>query len=273
MQKISVITVSYNAEDVIEKTILSIINQTYKNYEYIIVDGNSTDGTIDIIKKYESKITYWESSPDNGIYDAMNKAVFKSSGDYCIFMNAGDYFYNKTVLSNIFSQDYIEDILSGIAQTIIRKWYPPKNNNLTLFYLIVNGFCHQATFIKRELLLKRPYDTNYKIISDSKFFIETIIQDNASYLELSEIICFYDNTGISSNRLRHRQEFNKMLSNVIPQRIYLDYKLLSKYNNPLFKMLLPIVDSTLFGKIFLFLSSLKRKSLKIINHIKYENTI
>ena len=111
---ITVITVVYNGEAYLEKTILSVINQTYESVEYIIIDGGSTDGTIDIIKKYKSKINYWINEAYNGIYDAMNKGIKLATGDWINFMNAGDLFYNLSVLEMLhknFSGDL--SILSG----------------------------------------------------------------------------------------------------------------------------------------------------------------
>jgi len=102
LPNITIITVSYNAVKTIEDTILSVINQTYPNIEYIIIDGGSTDGTLDIIKKYQDKITYWVSEPDKGIYDAMNKGTLKATGVWLNFMNAGDTFYDHQVLEKVF---------------------------------------------------------------------------------------------------------------------------------------------------------------------------
>lgn len=105
--KISVITVSYNCVDTIEATILSVINQAYSNVEYIIIDGKSTDGTVDIIKKYQDKIAYWISEPDDGIYEAMNKGIDKVTGEWINFMNSGDVFSSTKVLSSVFDNaDY-----------------------------------------------------------------------------------------------------------------------------------------------------------------------
>lgn len=101
---ISIVTVSYNAVLTIEQTILSVINQTYPNVEYIIIDGGSTDGTVDIIKKYEDKIAYWVSEPDKGIYDAMNKGVVVATGEWINFMNAGDIFTDGDVIDKLFHQ-------------------------------------------------------------------------------------------------------------------------------------------------------------------------
>ena len=99
---ISIITVAYNAIQLIEATIKSVINQSYTSIEYIIIDGGSTDGTIDIIKKYDKYLAYWISEPDKGIYDAMNKAIKKANGDWINFMNCGDTFVDENVISEIF---------------------------------------------------------------------------------------------------------------------------------------------------------------------------
>lgn len=110
MEKVSVITVVYNGIDYIESTILSVLNQDYINLEYIIIDGGSTDGTLDIIKKYEDRIFYWLSEPDHGIYDAMNKGVAVATGIWIHFRNCGDYFYSDNVISAIFTQIIPNDV-------------------------------------------------------------------------------------------------------------------------------------------------------------------
>ena len=114
--KISVVTVCYNAVNDIEKTILSVINQTYPNIEYLIIDGGSKDGTMDIVNKYKDKIDVIVSEPDKGIYDAMNKGIDRATGDWINFMNAGDCFYNNVALESVFPRNYESvnfDILYG----------------------------------------------------------------------------------------------------------------------------------------------------------------
>ena len=107
---ISIITISYNAANTIERTILSIINQTYSNIEYIIEDGKSKDGTLDIVNKYKHQISAIYSEKDKGIFDAMNKALHRSTGEWIIFMNAGDTFHNNEVISNIFETQIPKEI-------------------------------------------------------------------------------------------------------------------------------------------------------------------
>ncbi|ROT05017.1 glycosyltransferase, partial [Muribaculaceae bacterium Isolate-104 (HZI)] len=102
MLKISVVTVCYNAADSIEQTMLSVLNQSYPYIEYIVIDGGSTDGTVDIIKKYADRLAYWVSEPDKGIYDAMNKGIAAATGSYINFMNSGDSFYDNRVVEAIF---------------------------------------------------------------------------------------------------------------------------------------------------------------------------
>ena len=116
---VTIITVSYNVVDTIESTIQSVVNQRYNNIEYIIIDGGSNDGTVDIIKKYEDHITYWISEPDGGIYYGMNKGIIKSNGDWLCFMNAGDRFASNDVLEHIFDSNIVFDNIDVIFGDVI----------------------------------------------------------------------------------------------------------------------------------------------------------
>lgn len=170
--RISIITVVYNGEKLIESTIQSVINQTFSNIEYIIIDGNSNDKTLDIIKKYNEQIYYWLSEPDNGLYDAMNKGLRLATGNYVCFLNAGDEFYSSGILEQVFSKITDEpDIIYG--ETIImdnegrelgfRRLKAPENLTWKSFKdgMLV---CHQSIYVKRELT--EPYNTKYKISAD-----------------------------------------------------------------------------------------------------------
>lgn len=190
---ISIVTVTYNVVNTIEKTILSIINQTYSNIEYIIIDGGSTDGTIDIIKKYTNRISYWISEPDNGIYDAMNKAINIASGDWIIFINAGDRLYNNCVINEIFNTpfDNIEvlygDFCSEQNNCIIKKeskypFYKKKSGYRNM------GFSHQSAFVRTKWAKKYPFDLSYKCCADYNMMY-TIYNVGGKFHYINKIIC------------------------------------------------------------------------------------
>ena len=164
---ISVITVTFNAALSIEQTILSVINQTYSNIEYIIIDGGSTDGTIDIIKKYSNRISYWISEPDKGIYDAMNKGIKVATGEWINFMNVGDAFYDNSVIENIFYNKTYDkiDIIYGNTNLV----YSFGSHVLEGGEISANKympFCHQSSFSKIEPMKKYGFDIKFKICAD-----------------------------------------------------------------------------------------------------------
>ncbi|MCK9160705.1 MAG: glycosyltransferase [Bacteroidaceae bacterium] len=172
--KFSIITVTYNAEKVIENTILSIIEQTYHNIEYIIIDGASKDKTINIIEKYRPQIKTVVSEPDNGLYDAMNKGIALAKGDYLCFLNAGDCFHQNDTLKKIVSSlstDTLPDIIYGETEIVNgqgtflhrRRLSAPEKLTWKSFKhgMLV---CHQAFFAKRSLV--DPYDLRYLFSSD-----------------------------------------------------------------------------------------------------------
>ena len=171
--KISIITVCFNAVGVIEKTILSVISQTYNDVEYIIIDGGSTDGTLDIVKKYENYIAYWISEPDSGIYNAMNKGVKYATGLYCNFMNAGDCFHDNKVFESLFGENNYDNCIAIYGNTNLVK------NGLFVGRFLNNpfwkvrypfrtgqGFCHQSLFTKTSLVKKLRFDLSYKYAAD-----------------------------------------------------------------------------------------------------------
>lgn len=172
---ISVVTVSYNAVSTIEETICSVINQTYSNIEYIIIDGGSTDGTVDIIKKYADKIAYWVSEPDKGIFNAMNKGVLNATGEWVIFINCGDKFYTSHVLKEIFYHKYKDDGTDVLYGNMILKYsfadflsYP---KDLSCFNTIF-PFSHPASIVRVSILKKYLFNEKYKLASDYDFFLK-----------------------------------------------------------------------------------------------------
>lgn len=196
--KITVITVCYNAADTLEQTIESVINQTYQNIEYIIVDGGSTDETLSIIRKYEHKITKWISEPDKGIYDAMNKGIEMASGEWLNFMNAGDVFASKDVLEKIFSSDYPDKT----AFLYSDNYYKGKEGRLLLSHHDhkIPSILHQSAIYRKELHNRHGlYAVTPKIIiSDFLFFCMIPAE---KFKKVDTIISINTTDGISGSSL------------------------------------------------------------------------
>ena len=220
----SIITINYNNKGGLEKTINSVLGQSFHNYEYIIIDGGSTDGSVEIIKKYASQIDFWVSESDNGVYNAMNKGIGKASGEYLNFMNSGDTFHSSSALETISDLHSDDDIIiggyyeteKGVSHTI-----PP--HDITLLTLLKYTINHQATFFKKSLFDKRLYDESYMIMADAKFNFQSIILDNCSVKITTEIVADYDTNGISSNYELYKIERQRFLNELFPERVIQDY--------------------------------------------------
>ncbi len=175
--KLSVITIVYNNAKDIERTMLSVLNQTYKNIEYIVIDGKSTDGTIDIINLYKNRLTQFISEPDKGIYDAMNKGLALATGDYVLFMNSGDEIYSKETVAAVFASAPSGDIYYGETEMFDENWKSlgqrrhraPERFDWHSFKFGMN-ISHQAIYVKRSLT--QPFDLKYKYSSDIDWIIK-----------------------------------------------------------------------------------------------------
>ncbi len=216
--KISIITVVYNGIDYIESTVLSVINQDYLNLEYIIIDGNSTDGTVEVIKKHESKVKYWISEKDNGIYDAMNKGIDQASGDWVIFMNCGDFFFNSQVLSEVFFDKVADHISILVGGAFVRSEWGN-------FYLkarsedkIWKSFVHQSLFSRIDLNKKYKFNLDFKAASDFDFVYNTFSKKYKSKsLDMIVSDIQYISSGFSSvNELRSKKE---VLQSILLRRV------------------------------------------------------
>ena len=205
---ISIITICYNAEDCIEKTILSVINQAYQNIEYIIIDGKSTDGTMDIVNKYKDRISTIVSEKDAGVYDAMNKGITYATGKWVNFMNAGDTFANTDVLKQVFENKEYKENVAIIQGDNIGIYKAARNTCLTSYQSFrttnlrdnpQNGaFCHQAIFVRQDVIRNYPFNTKYKVMADHDQ-LRRIVSSNvyvAEYLPFP--FCYYDFSGLSS---------------------------------------------------------------------------
>lgn len=196
---ITVVTVVYNGVGTIEETIRSVIDQDYPNLEYIVVDGGSTDGTIDIIKRYASSITRWVSEKDRGIYDAMNKGIDMATGQLINFMNSGDRFASRDVLQRSASAWSNSDILYGDAliefPTFKTKY---KTHPLDQMWRR-SPFCHQAAFARTSLMKEMKFDLNYKLGADYDFFFRSYRAGKAfQYMDLD--VCIFEGDEGASKR-------------------------------------------------------------------------
>lgn len=196
--KISIITVVYNSVEHLEETIQNVINQTYDNVEYIIIDGSSIDGTLEIIKKYEERIDYWISEKDKGIYDAMNKGIDVATGEWINFMNAGDGFYADDILDKIFTKNKYKniDVIYGNHNVI----YPHKTRMAKAGDInnIWKGsqFCHQSTFVSAKVHKVNKFNLSNRIGADFELFY-TLFKQNKVFKYIDLVIVNYSAGGLS----------------------------------------------------------------------------
>jgi glycosyltransferase involved in cell wall biosynthesis len=212
--KISIVTVVCNGEEYLEQTIKSVLNQSYENVEYIIIDGGSIDKTVDIIKKYESEIAYWVSEDDNGIYDAMNKGVLKATGDIIGIINADDYYeidiFNSIVdcyISRNFPDIIYADMVLMNEVTKQRRTIQPSLNGL-VGSMTLN---HPACFVSRKLYDEKLFDRNYKICADYDLmvFFKT---KNKKFQYLNKTAAYMRMGGASDNfKLSTKEVFHVQL--------------------------------------------------------------
>lgn len=204
--KISIIIPVLNQKQFLQKAIESVINQDFTDYELIIIDGKSEDGTIDVIKQYENKISYWRSTEDRNVYDAMNKAVAQSNGDWLYFLGADDEIC-KTTFQNIFSQN-TEDtnlIFGNIIYQNKEEFKGEFSNKL----FIKNSIHHQGALYHKRCFYGRNFNCNYSVLADYDFNLQLFLENKkAIYFDFDFTIC--GNDGISKQKgwTHYKQEFD-----------------------------------------------------------------
>ena len=200
--QLSIITINYNNLEGLRKTSESILGQSLKNFEWIIIDGGSKDGSKEYIESLvilpESKIAYWCSEPDKGVYNAMNKGILKANGTYLIFMNSGDIFYEDNTIEKVFNKEHSADIIYGDWKRIWSDYEDIKSfpYPVEIYSLYKENICHQAMFIKREYHLNNLYDESYKLIADYKNWGIAAMK-GATFERLNIIVCSVTMDGIS----------------------------------------------------------------------------
>lgn len=198
--KLSIITVCYNCERMVKETLDSLVNQTFQDYEYIVIDGKSTDRTLEIIKEYEGKIRNIKikSEPDKGIYDAMNKGIQIATGNYIFFLNIGDSFYDNYVLENLNRNIKDENIIyyGNVNVNGIVTEYP--NKITPSFFLENRMICHQSIFAPSKILKNNLFNINYKYCADLDWLINSIEKKNIELQHIDLVVINYDDQGFSS---------------------------------------------------------------------------
>jgi len=205
MPKISIITINLNNLKGLKRTMESVFEQTFTDYEYIIIDGCSTDGSKELIEKNQNRFSYWISETDKGIYNAMNKGILRATGAYLLFLNSGDYFYSKRVLMRMIENSNNEDIIYG--NLMIDRGERDKNEVklypqlLTFKYFFKGTLPHSSSLIKKELFTEVGlYNEENKVVSDWEFFLKAICLFQASYQYVNLIVSCFHPDGISSKR-------------------------------------------------------------------------
>ncbi len=197
---VSIITVNRNSGSTIEQTITSVINQTYKNIDYIIIDGASQDNSLNVIMRYESYLKYWKSESDNGIYDAMNKGIntVSEKDSYILFLNADDYLFSNSTIEKIVSNIIDEDFIYGKILSIGDSIEVILGKELTLRELPVSMIQHQATFVKRSLFdALGSYNISYKIAADFDFAVR-VMKSQFNHKFVNEVVAVMRMGGASS---------------------------------------------------------------------------
>lgn len=199
---LSIITINYNDASGLQKTMDSVINQSYTDIEYIVIDGGSVDASVEVIESYENVRLQWVSEPDSGIYNAMNKGIDRANGDYLLFLNSGDFLMSNTILETVIPK--LDDSFSFISCNLLLdgevKRVREHPEQISFSYLVSNALSHPSTFIKKEMFVKHGmYNEDNKIVSDWEFFFKTLGLNGESFQKINETLTVFDMEGISSS--------------------------------------------------------------------------
>ena len=264
--KYSIITVNYNNKEGLRETIESVIHQTFRDFEFIVIDGGSTDGSAEVLKAYNKVIDYWVSERDNGVYNAMNKGITKASGEYLNFMNSGDCFFDSQVLEHLSTKNISTDIIVGrdyhFNETTQQGFATILPTRLSMLTFIHHTLPHQSSFFKRELFNDSPYDESLKLVADVKFYIQKICVEQCSVHLVDDIICRREPDGISLTRNKQRlQEHQQVIEEVLPPGAILDYETLHLLDKNTMYKLMQLIEHTNSRRWLMY-------CIKIINYLK-----
>lgn len=219
--KLSIITINYNNCAGLSRTMDSVIRQTCKDFEWILIDGASTDGSVDLIRQNKQHITYWVSEPDKGIYNAMNKGLQQAHGEYCLFLNSGDWLAQDSTIAEVLP------ILSGdifVARSLYHNGQKKagqsrylSSETFALSTLARVSLPHQSTFIRTTLLRQAGgYDESYRLLADWAFFMQMAINNSAEFFFSDICTSVYDTSGLSATQKELFADERKRVMAIIP---------------------------------------------------------
>jgi glycosyltransferase involved in cell wall biosynthesis len=205
--KISIITVVRNGEKYLESAIKTVVNQTYPHIEYIILDGLSTDGTLDIIRKYEDKIALWKSEADRGIYDAMNKALDLATGDWAYFLGCDDVLASPTIIEEVVARfTQADDIYYG--NTYLKKSNQIYTGKVSKWNIPLRNISHQAIFYPRSIYKQKKYNLDYKLAADHVYNLELYSRFAGHFVYMPKLISIFNDVGMTSKNIdqQHKKD-------------------------------------------------------------------
>lgn len=223
MNKISIITINYNNIGGLKRTVDSVLLQTWKDFEWIVIDGGSTDGSRELIEGISQHLSYWCSEHDRGIFHAMNKGIRQAKGDYILFLNSGDYFSSSKSLKHAKPETWFADIVGcdAFMGSGKKKTYYQAPRKVTYQRLVCMSLCHQSTFIRRILLTEKNYDETSKIGADWMWWFYAFVDNDFTYTNISVPITVMDTTGISitATEARKKERWNFLLNYFSPSML------------------------------------------------------
>ena len=247
--KVSIITIAYNNLEGLKRTYESIRRQTFRDYEWLVIDGGSTDGTKRFLEEHDSELAFWCSEPDKGVYNAQNKGTRHAKGEYCIYMNSGDSFYADDVLEKVFAKDIDADVIYGSWELVFEDGKKVEGNVpevADLAYFFDDNMCHQAMLIKRDVILARPYDESFPIYADWEEWLALYMQGK-TFRRVDILICDFMVGGLSTgdnasealkkkrqadikriNERYYSEPWKKTMSHVAP--ILREYKIMKNWS-------------------------------------------
>lgn len=268
--KISIITINYNNKNGLQKTMESVLNQTCSDIEYIVIDGNSSDGGKELLDSYKGKLAFSLSEPDTGIYNAMNKGVEHATGEYIMYLNSGDVLIDNDVITHIMPQLGEADIVCGQLISMISREQFGRTSKapLTMLDFVKGGpIPHPATFTRKTVFEKLRFDESLRIVSDWKFFLQAIMFEGFTHKVIDEVITVFEEGGISSDPNRCELERQKVIDEFLPASIKADYNVFlygNGYEDDDYDRFFRTLKKYKYGKLMYVLNVLIVRVLSII---------